>query len=155
MNISMLHYYDLIESISAGQYWIQATFNLTVTTGFILGDYVYPSSLLGVMKQAGITHLVIHHTASNSPFYDSINPLRHLYSEGGMNSDGSQSIPSVYAWNNSPSSSSSLLISHSYQYHSNLLANLINIRCHATEKQFVTFSFSHVGRRMSTFGQRS
>lgn len=90
MNISITHYHDLIESISAGQYWIQSTFNLTVTTGFILGDYIYPSSLLEVLKQAGLTHLVIHHMASNSPYYDSTNPLRHLFAEGGVDSDSAQ-----------------------------------------------------------------
>ena len=33
INVSFIDYEDLIESITAGRYWLQSTFNVTVTTG--------------------------------------------------------------------------------------------------------------------------
>lgn len=134
----MTRYQDLIESISAGRYWIQATFNITVTSGFVLGDYLYPSSLLDVFKQSGLTHLVIHHIVGNSLYYDPASPLYHVFEEGGLDKDcvkPNTLYPNLYKWSESPSSSTHLRVSHTYQSHSNLLANLIDIRCSSTENE--------------------
>ena len=164
-DISYTSYKELIQSLSAGRYWIQGTFNLTITTGFLFGHYLYPKALLEVLHQAGINHLLIHHVGSNSPYYSPTTSDR-LYGEGGLTNDGitpNTEYPSIYRWKGNKDRNrgnygrrgdgdwrnseekndgggyddTDMIISHTYQSQSNLLANLIQYRCKATIDEYV------------------
>ena len=75
-----------------------------------------------------------------------------MYGEGGLSSDGitpSADYPSIYQWRSSDSSSSrregdegdndgdgDMIVSHTYQSQSNILTNLIQYRCKATQEEY-------------------
>lgn len=137
-DISYTDYKDLLQSLTAGRYWIQGVFNKTITSGFLFGHYIYPKSVFEVLFQSGVTHLLIHHIGSNSPYY---HPLLHerLYAEGGLERDGvtpSEEYPSVYRWR-SASGEGEMMVYHTFQSQANVLTNLVNYRCKATVEEYV------------------
>lgn len=137
INVSFIDYEDLIESITAGRYWLQSTFNVTVTTGFLLGDYLYPSAVFEVLLRAGLKHIIIHHVGTHSPYYSSNPTYAQILREGGY-LDESRKIdpidPNCYEWKSGDNKT--LRVNHSYETHSNVLNNLISIYCHATPSTF-------------------
>ena len=135
-NIALLEENDLIDLLTAGKRWILSVFNVTVTTGIIMGDASYPRGFLSILRKAGLELVIMYHMSVNSPYFDKSDPYGPYYAHGGVNKTTGEFLsqtPNLYEFG--PTSSDCIRIMHAYLEESRFVSHLVNVGCIADNTQ--------------------
>lgn len=146
-NIALLEEDDLIDLLTAGKRWILSVFNITVTTGIIMGDASYPRGFLSILQKAGLELVIMYHMSVNSPYFDKSDPYGPYYAHGGIDETTGEflsSEPNLYEFGPGSGSSGSLRVLHAYLEESRFISHLVNVGCIADNTQYA-FEFCGVG----------
>lgn len=135
-NIALLEEDDLIDLLTAGKRWILSVFNITVTTGIIMGDESYPRGFLSILQKAGLELVIMYHMSVNSPYFDKSDPYGPYYAHGGIDEttgDFLSAAPNLYEFGSA--SSVSVRVLHAYLEESRFVSHLVNVGCIADNTQ--------------------
>ena len=134
-NISQLEVFDLIDVLTSGRRWIYSVFNITITTGIIMGDYRYSRPFLSLLQKSGLELVVLYHVGTNSPYFDKSNSYGPYYAHGGLDINSRKVMkktPNFYCFG---TSTDCLVVVHAYSEESRFISHLMNVGCIATPSE--------------------